>query len=98
MKRELCFSGLSYDEYVQTCFTSVGFITACSICRERNQGQAALTAAEMKRRGGGGTKQERRFPQIDNFSVFWVENLVFDVIELLFSVWDSGFGIWYGVF
>ena len=37
-------------------------------CRARNREQAAQTVAGMKRRGGGGTRQERRCPQ--NF-YFW---------------------------
>ena len=58
----------------------------CSIFRARSQEQAALTAAEMKRRGGGGTKPERRFPQITIFLVFLVGNLVFSVVHLVYLV------------
>ena len=40
----------------------------------------------MKRRGGGGTKPERRFPQITIFLVFLVGNLVFSVVDLVYLV------------
>ena len=47
----------------------------------------------MKRRGGGGTKPERRFPQITIFLVFLVGNVVFSVVDLVYLVGNLVFWV-----